>query len=147
MMFEELFLEHETVSKLLRRNLLTCYVTVMSNNEVVLLRSESLHSSDGLILQLSITPNVLTLVPATRSAPEHPPDESGVETETLMAMSHPLGLANLTPHGLLLLSPSFDFVTANNAFFEMTHLAHREAQGRGWLTVLPTEVRCRRFRE
>ena len=138
-MFEEQFLESETVSKLLSSKMSDCYVTVKSNNEVVRLRTESLHSSNSLILQVRITPKVLTLIPATGLVPEHPPDIPQAEPETLMTMSHPLGLANLSPHGLLLLSPSFDFVAANNAFFEMTHLVHSEAQGRGWLTVLPTE--------
>ena len=57
----------------------------------------------------------------------------------MAATRHPLGLANFSPHGLLLLSESFEFLAANTAFFEMTHLPRNEAQGRGWLSILPVE--------
>ena len=48
-------------------------------------------------------------------------------------------LADYSPHGLLLLSSTFDFLAANNSFFDLTHLSREGVQGRGWLAALPTE--------
>lgn len=138
-LFEELFFETGTVASLLSRKLSDCYVTVKSNNVLVRLQVDSLHTTDSLILQISITPKVSALIPSTGSVCEYPSEYSKVDNRSLMTTKHPLGLAKYSPHGLLLLSMSFEFLAANNAFFEMTHLARSEAQGRGWLAVLPTE--------
>ena len=46
------------------------------------------------------------------------------------------GLADFSPYGLVLLSSNFDFVEANQSFFNITNLNPDEAAGRGWLSVL-----------
>ena len=138
-LFEDLFLETETVKSLLSRKVTDCYVTVKSSNVAVRLLTESLHSTDSSTLQVSITPAASAVIPLDSSVCESLPEHSVVESKSLMAMNHPLGLANFSPHGLLLLSASFDFIAANNAFFEMTHLARNETQDRDWLAILSIE--------
>ena len=46
------------------------------------------------------------------------------------------GLADFSPYGLVLLSSNFDFVEANQSFFNITNLNPDEAAGRRWLSVL-----------
>ncbi len=48
-----------------------------------------------------------------------------------------IDLTEFSPHGLLLLSSEFEFLKANRAFFELTHLRAEEASGRDWLNCLP----------
>ncbi len=142
--FEELFFETELVAMLLSRNISECHATTKSGNRPVSLFAESLRTADAPVLQVMI-----------RSAAEAEEDiqalsaegsqarEKSIETCTLdnnaLTANPSFGLANYSPHGLLLLSPTFEFLAANTAFFDMTHLLQDEVQGRGWLAALPSE--------
>ena len=135
--FENLFLESESLKMLLSGKVPDCRATIKGNKLAVSLHTESMRSSAGSMLQVSITPDVAASVQASRSHSTTPHSRALVDDISLSATRHPLGLANFSPHGLLLLSGSFDFLAANTAFFEMTHLPRNEAQGRGWLSILP----------
>ena len=137
--FENLFLESESLKMLLNGKVSDCRATIEGNNLAVTLHAESMRSSASSMLQVSITRDSEVSVqtsPSQRTTSHRP---ARVDDISLAATRHPLGLANFSPHGLLLLSESFEFLAANTAFFEMTHLPRNEAQGRGWLSILPVE--------
>lgn len=138
-LFEERFLDVEPVNLLLRQRISHCNAVIKDSNLAVRLSIESLRFSDSSILQVRITSVASTVNPATSSVDDHAPGYSSSDDKSPVDSGRLLGLANYSPHGLLLLSESFDFLAANTAFFEMTHLPRNEAQGRGWLTILPIE--------
>ena len=135
--FENLFLESESLKMLLSGKVSDCRATIKGNKLAVSLHAESMRSSASSMLQVSITPDAAASVQASPSDSTTPHSRALVDDISLSATRHPLGLANFSPYGLLLLSASFDFLAANTAFFEMTHLPRNEAQGRGWLSILP----------
>ncbi len=142
--FENLFLESELVARLLNRAVPDCHATIKLNNQSVNLHAEPLRTLNGSLLQVKIIrrttrPEISTALPETASAYEYPAARSPDNYSALTTSTHPFGLANFSPHGLLLISGSFEFLAANTAFFEMTHLHQDDAQGRGWLAALPMD--------
>ena len=70
---------------------------------------------------------------STQVAPSYDGD---IPTRDLTCNPGSSGLADFSPYGLVLLSSNFDFVEANQSFFNITNLNPDEAAGRGWLSVL-----------
>ena len=142
-LFEDLFVETEPVSLLMERRISECQATTKFGNTRVSLLTETLRTLDSPLLQVTISnpsstdPDTPLASPVPSPAQYTHNNRSIDEDRSIALAKHTL--ANYSPHGILLLSGSFDFLAANTAFFEMTHLPQDEVQGRGWLAALPME--------
>jgi len=142
--FKSLFVETALTAMIQAGEITSCHATTILTKREVEMVAVSMVSDRGNALLITLTSRSktpgagsFTLVDDTSSGCSS--NQSIIDSVDPSFPRNAVDLADFSPHGLLLLSPKFDFLAANTAFFEMTHLVPADVQGRGWLAALPME--------